>query len=833
MLGIGALQGMGQRELFEALFGERGVDSGTIALGGRPLTLASPADAVRAGISMVPEDRKTEALFLRLTGGANASIPIIDRFAAAGWIDRKAEAAAVDEVLNDLQVHPRALYKTVSSFSGGNQQKIAIAKWLLARSQVLLTFDPTRGVDIGTKHEIYVLIRALAKAGAAILYYTTEIPELVNICDRVLVMYRGRMVKELIGEEITEEAIMGYALGAEGPEEGAEAAPGAQPSLEAGSGPVSDVPLSRLPRLSWQQGLARNRRLLVAVTAFIGIFVCLDVISPGPISYFEINFLSSNTGPLAFAAMGQTVVFLIGGFDLSCGAVLSLVNVIMALHTTDSLWSQVLMCFAGLGIGASVGAINGFFIAYMRLQPVVVTLAVMFIILGLNLLLMPDPGGYIPYGLSMVFTGDLIPDGFPAALLVILLALGLWALIKRSRFGTALYAVGSNEDAAFANGINVARTKFLGYTLAGTFYGAGGVFLSAQTSSGDPLVGSGMLLLIFAATILGGTRIGGGEGGCLGTVFAAFTLMLISNVLIVLNWSPHVMPDYRGGDPAAGGDRRLHRPRHVARRILAGHRPQAIGAQAQEPALLPRRRAGQYRQARHELDPAGERRAIRAAALAMDHQELGCAPPDGSGVDAAGGGLHPRGRGDRRRECERPLPKLAADAWALPRRPRPRPRRGGTDRWARSLGAAHARVHRRRAGCALQRDGRAGLLGGAAGTGDRYRRRGSSTASAWCCSVCRPSSSRWPPTGSCRAQVCSSLAAFPPGARRRRWSGSSPSGSPGLRPPPGSSSASRAWLTSCCIALPSAGASSRSVTARAWRGSPACGSIGRCSASTC
>ena len=276
--------------------------------------------------------------------------------------------------------------------------------------------------------------------------------------------------------------------------------------------------------------------------AFVGIFVCLDVLSPGPISYFEINFLSSNTGPLAFAAMGQTVVFLIGGFDLSCGAVLSLVNVIMALHTGDSLWSQVLMCFAGLGIGAAVGAINGFFIAYGRLQPVVVTLAVMFIILGLNLLLMPDPGGYFPYGLSMVFTGDLIPDGFPAALLVIPLALGLWAIIKRSRFGTALYAVGSNEDAAFANGISVTRTKFLGYTLAGTFYGAGGVFLSAQTSSGDPLVGSGMLLLIFAATILGGTRIGGGEGGCLGTVFAAFTLMLISNVLIVLNWSPHVMP---------------------------------------------------------------------------------------------------------------------------------------------------------------------------------------------------------------------------------------------------------------------------------------------------
>ena len=234
VLGIGALQGMGQRELFEALFGERGLDGGTIALAGRPLTLTSPADAVRAGISMVPEDRKTEALFLRLSGAANASIPIIDRFAVAGWIDRKAETAAVDEVLNDLQVHPRALYKTVSSFSGGNQQKIAIAKWLLARSQVLLAFDPTRGVDIGTKHEIYVLIRALAKAGVAILYYSTEIPELVNICDRVLVMYRGHMVKELVGNETTEQAIMGYALGAERDADGAETAAPATPAGAAG-----------------------------------------------------------------------------------------------------------------------------------------------------------------------------------------------------------------------------------------------------------------------------------------------------------------------------------------------------------------------------------------------------------------------------------------------------------------------------------------------------------------------------------------------------------------------------------------------------------------------
>ena len=303
--------------------------------------------------------------------------------------------------------------------------------------------------------------------------------------------------------------------------------------------------LSSVP-VSWRRGLARQQRLFVAVGAFIAIFVYLDFISPGPVSYFEISFLFANAGPLALAAMGQTIVFLIRGFDLSCGATLSLVNVMIALYTRDTAHSQILMCIAGIGMGAAVGAFNGFFIAFMRLQPVVVTLATMFIILGLNLLIMPDPGGMVPYGITQTLTGDVIYEVLPASLVVLLIALLVWALIKRSRFGTALYAVGSNEDAAFSNGISVTRTKFFGYVLAGGFYGAGGVFLSAQTLSGDPLVGSGLLLLIFSATILGGTRIGGGQGGCVGTVFAALTLMLISNVMLVLNISSHYTPIVEG-----------------------------------------------------------------------------------------------------------------------------------------------------------------------------------------------------------------------------------------------------------------------------------------------
>jgi ribose transport system ATP-binding protein len=170
--------------------------------------------ALQAGISLVPEDRKTEGLFLHLSGKANATLPILDRLAKFGWIDRCAEAVAADAIFAKLNVPPRALYRPASSFSGGNQQKIVLAKSLLGESDVLLLFDPTRGVDIGTKHEIYLLVRDLAAAGKAILLYSTEVSEIVNLCDRALVLYRGRLGAELTREQLTEENILIAALGA-------------------------------------------------------------------------------------------------------------------------------------------------------------------------------------------------------------------------------------------------------------------------------------------------------------------------------------------------------------------------------------------------------------------------------------------------------------------------------------------------------------------------------------------------------------------------------------------------------------------------------------------
>jgi ribose transport system ATP-binding protein len=213
ILGVAGLQGMGQLDLFLACFGMAEIRAGSLRIDGKPLVISSPVEAVNIGISLVPEDRKTEALFMQLSGRDNASLPVIERFVKGGVVDTSAETAAVERAFDLVDVAHRALWTRVAAFSGGNQQKIVLAKWLLAESRIMLLYDPTRGIDVGTKNEIYRLIRTYAQAGGAVLLYSTEVPELVHLADRVLVFYGGRIAGEITGEEISEERILSMALG--------------------------------------------------------------------------------------------------------------------------------------------------------------------------------------------------------------------------------------------------------------------------------------------------------------------------------------------------------------------------------------------------------------------------------------------------------------------------------------------------------------------------------------------------------------------------------------------------------------------------------------------
>ncbi|MDQ0509349.1 ABC transporter permease [Ancylobacter amanitiformis] len=285
--------------------------------------------------------------------------------------------------------------------------------------------------------------------------------------------------------------------------------------------------------------LGRDRGLLTAAGVLVVLASIILSVSATPLSYYDISQIVSSGTPLAIAGMGQTLVILSGGFDLSAAAVISLVNVSLAALPPDAVTSPVLLLLIGIGIGALVGMVNGALIAFLRLQPIVVTLATMFILQGATLLVMDKPGGVIDASLGEFMGSEVIPGFLPMTGALILACLALWYWLKATPFGIALYAVGGDADSARSAGIATRRARFLTYVLAGGFYGLAGVCVSGQTGAGDPLVGNPMLLQMFAAVVVGGTLLGGGRGGLTGTVIGAFVLVLMVNILLILNVSAY------------------------------------------------------------------------------------------------------------------------------------------------------------------------------------------------------------------------------------------------------------------------------------------------------
>ena len=214
VVGLGGLDGQGQRELLLALFGVLKGTSGEILVDGKPVNIVKPrhAKSRKVGMALIPEDRKTEGLMLPMAVRTNLSFAALDRLSRYGIVDRNAESTAVDEMIKLLNIRTDGLDVPVGSLSGGNQQKTVIAKWLMVSPRIILLNDPTRGIDVGTKQEIYQLLRRLADSGAAIIFYSTDYDELIGCCDRVLVLYDGAVKRTLVGAEITERALVASAL---------------------------------------------------------------------------------------------------------------------------------------------------------------------------------------------------------------------------------------------------------------------------------------------------------------------------------------------------------------------------------------------------------------------------------------------------------------------------------------------------------------------------------------------------------------------------------------------------------------------------------------------
>jgi ABC-type sugar transport system ATPase subunit len=209
ILGVAGLLGAGRTELLEVLFGAMGgLAQGTIRLEGREIRVENPARAIAQGLALVTEDRKTLGLFDQMTVGQNITLIELARMTRGGLVDRARERKSIEESIRKLGIRTASDRLLITALSGGNQQKCILARWLLTRPKVLLLDEPTRGIDVGAKAEIYHLMRALAGDGMGILMTSSELPELLAVCDRILVLCEGRLTATLPRSEATEERIM-------------------------------------------------------------------------------------------------------------------------------------------------------------------------------------------------------------------------------------------------------------------------------------------------------------------------------------------------------------------------------------------------------------------------------------------------------------------------------------------------------------------------------------------------------------------------------------------------------------------------------------------------
>jgi ABC-type sugar transport system ATPase subunit len=213
VLGVFGLVGSGRTQVARCIFGADPTTSGELRLGDRPIHPRSPKDAVEAGIALLTEDRKRDGLVLNCSIRDNISMASYDRMTRWGVIDRKRQAAQVREKVVELDIRPAAIDRLARQMSGGNQQKLVLAKWLLTQAKVLLLDEPTRGVDVATKVEIYQIIRDLASRGIAILLISSELPEILGMSDRALVMREGRLVGEFTRSQASEEKLLASAAG--------------------------------------------------------------------------------------------------------------------------------------------------------------------------------------------------------------------------------------------------------------------------------------------------------------------------------------------------------------------------------------------------------------------------------------------------------------------------------------------------------------------------------------------------------------------------------------------------------------------------------------------
>jgi ribose/xylose/arabinose/galactoside ABC-type transport system permease subunit/ABC-type multidrug transport system ATPase subunit len=531
ILGIAGLVGAGRTELARSLFGADPISSGDLLLEGQSLLPLSPARAIGAGIGFVTEDRKDEGLVLGLSLRQNITLPSLRRFQRLGFMRQEPEAVLARQAVAELRIQTPGIEQAVRYLSGGNQQKVVLAKWLNIEGEsrngkgpaVLLFDEPTRGVDVGAKAEIYELMRALTSRGMAILMISSELPEILGMSDRILVMRDGYIAGELQGSAASEEAVVTLAAGV---------ATATRQRREATPAPVTMSAAPKRGLLSALGAVSQGTLVVYGVLALL--LLAGMVLSPSFRNPGNLFTILRQAVPLGLVSIGQTVAMLAGGIDLSVSSVITLASLLSAsliAGRASLVLPVVILC---LGVGALFGLVNGWTSSRLRVDPFIVTLGTMSIGRGLALVYARGPVGSVPAGYQALAYQTVGPVPVAVLLLAVIFVAGL-LILRRTRFGRHIYAVGGNQEVARLAGVNVHRIRIAAFVISGMLAAATGLFMSSRMGSGDPNVGPGFELDSITAVIVGGTVLGGGRGGLVGTLGGVLLIALLSNLLNQMN----------------------------------------------------------------------------------------------------------------------------------------------------------------------------------------------------------------------------------------------------------------------------------------------------------
>ena len=520
VLGFAGAEGNGQRQALRALGGFLEA-RGRIACHGRPIPCGAPRRAMAGGITMLSADRAQESIFPALGVRENMTLQVLGRYAGGGLVSARRERADAAAMVAELGIVTAGLEQPIGGLSGGNQQKAVLGRSFLQGAPVVLIDEPTQGVDANARFDIYQAIRGKAEAGASFVINSSDALELAGICDRVLVFSRGHVIRELAGDEVTEENIVSAFLTStrvRGEAEERTVRPGVLAGLLGGG----------LTARWWTPLLFLALLLLI-----VGGYAATQ--SEAFLTTLNFRHILLAAAPLALVTMAQFNVLMVGGFDISVGSLMSVTVVLASFLIAYQMGPSLLVLgfILCLAAGLLVGAVNGLVVRRLGINSVITTIAMLSVLQGIALYLRPTPAGVV----SLEFLDLLkaragfVPLSF--FLLVVIAIAGDWWLY-RSASGLRLRATGFREEAAKRNGVRTDRVHIRAYLLSGLLAALAGLFLSSEVGVGHPTVGATYTLTSIAAAVLGGAALTGGRGSFLGALLGALFFTLTVNIIPLL-----------------------------------------------------------------------------------------------------------------------------------------------------------------------------------------------------------------------------------------------------------------------------------------------------------